>query len=65
VALRSTAGASTVVVSVWLLQVLILDRYVSSWQLNRGLLIIAGAVLLVLAMGRLRNSERLLREGAE
>jgi hypothetical protein len=65
VALRSTAGASTVVVGVWLLQVLILDRYVSSWQLNRGLLIIAGAVLLVLAMGRLRNSERLLQEGAE
>jgi hypothetical protein len=65
VALRSTAGASTVVVGGWLFQVLFLDRYLSSWQLNRGLLIIAGAVLLVLAMARLRKSERLLREGAQ
>lgn len=65
VALRSTAGASAVVVGAWLLEVTMFDRVMGSWQANRVLLILAGAVFVGLAMRGLRDTERLIRKEGE
>jgi hypothetical protein len=65
VRLLSTAASSTVVIGGWLFQALVFDRFVQNWQLNRGLLIVIGLVLMSLALRRLQDGERLLRGMAE
>lgn len=65
VMLQSTAGASAVVLGAWLFQLLILDRFIVVWQINRALLAIAGGLLVVLALRRLDDTEHLLRGGTE
>jgi hypothetical protein len=62
--MRSTAAASSVVLGVWLLQVMWLDRFISSWVVNRSLLLALGAVLAALAVRALRDSERQLAGSA-
>lgn len=58
--LGSSAGASTTVVGLWLAQLLVFDRVVGLWQLNRTLLIVAGLALFAAALRRLGDSERTL-----
>ncbi|MGH9129455.1 MAG: hypothetical protein ACRDY2_10965 [Acidimicrobiales bacterium] len=65
VVLRSTAGGSTMVVGVWLAQILILDHYLGGWQVNRPLVVVAGLALLGLAWRRLSDTEAMLSGGGE
>jgi hypothetical protein len=65
VTLQSTAGASTTVIGGWLIQLIILDRIIGVWQINRTFLSVAGMVLIALAVRRLRDTERLIRGGSE
>jgi len=60
VRLGSAAAASTTVLGLWLAQLLVLDRLVGVWQLNRALLILAGIGFLLAARHRLADSEGLL-----
>lgn len=62
--LRSTAAASSVVLGVWLVQLLWLDRFISSWIVNRSLLLLLGAGMAVLAFRALGDSERQLAGSA-
>jgi hypothetical protein len=57
---QSTAAASTTVIGVWLIQLLVWDRVVGMWQLNKILLLAAGTGLLVAALHRLSDTEQLL-----
>jgi hypothetical protein len=63
-ALRSSAAASTVVIAAWLVQVLLVDQFIGYWVANRLFLIAAGAILFMLGMRRLSDSEgQLARTG--
>ena len=57
---QSAAAASTTVIGVWLGQLLVWDRFVGIWQLNKVLLAAVGAGLLVAALRRLSDTEQLL-----
>lgn len=57
---QSGAAASTTVIGVWLGQLLVWDRFVGMWQLNKVLLLVAGTGLLVGALRRLSDTERML-----
>ncbi|MEU8887196.1 hypothetical protein [Streptomyces sp. NPDC048442] len=62
--MRSTAAASSVVLGVWLLQVMWLDRFISSWIVNRSLLLALGVAMALLAVHALKDSERQLAGSA-
>jgi hypothetical protein len=55
-----SAAASTMVIGVWLGQLLVWDRFVGIWQMNKVLLMAVGAGLLVAALRRLSDTEHLL-----
>jgi len=65
VALRSAAGASTVVLGAWLAQLLIADRFLGPWQVRAPVLALAGVGLAALAWRRLGDSEALLSGDGE
>jgi hypothetical protein len=57
---QASAAASSLVLAAWLAQVMVWDRFVGDWRLNKILLLCAAAALAVAASRRLADSERLL-----
>lgn len=58
--LGSAAGASMVVLGVWLAHLLILDRLIGDWPTNRAILLFGGLGLLLLAGRGLADTEAVL-----
>jgi hypothetical protein len=65
VVLRSAAAASAIVLGTWLMQVIVLDRILGTWQLNRVLLGLGGVALTLSALGRCEDGERLIQGETE
>lgn len=63
--IRSVGGASVAVVGAWFVELLFLDRLVGVWQVNRVLLLLAGAGLTIVTVRLFDNPERFLRGDRE
>lgn len=63
--LRSGAAAAAVVVAAWLAQLLILDRLLGVWQVNRMMLIALGLFMLWMAARRIADGDTVLTGAAQ
>jgi hypothetical protein len=57
---HSAAAASSVVLAAWLGQLLLWDRVVGDWRLNKTALIVLGALAVTVALRGLEDSEKVL-----